>query len=94
MSGTVIRLRPLDDAPVAENGNGHRPVPTIGGRLVDPERISAEVEEMGAQEAIEWAVENWNDSCLPVAVMAKVDSYLVKSISSIGMDELIDLLGK
>jgi phosphoadenosine phosphosulfate reductase len=58
MSETATRPRPLDEAPIA-NGNGHRPVPTIGGRMVDPAEISAEVERMGAQEAIAWAVETF-----------------------------------
>ena len=52
------------DARSLQNGNGHRPVPTIGGQLVDPEKISAEVEQMGAQEAIAWAVETFGSRSL------------------------------
>ena len=64
------RPRPLDaehgDVPGATNnganGNGHpRRLPTISGRVVDPSEISAEVEEMGAEEAIAWAVDTFGD---------------------------------
>ena len=63
------RTRPLDEieVPANGNGNGHKPLPTIGGRLVDPERISAEVEEMGADEAIAWAVDTFGPRNLPAA---------------------------
>ena len=61
---TNIRLRPLheDFEGASGNGataNGHRPVPMINGKAVDPQRISAEVEEMGASEAIAWAIETF-----------------------------------
>ena len=43
------------------NGNGRaRRLPTINGRVVDPNEISAEVESMGAEEAIAWAIENFH----------------------------------
>ena len=53
--------RPLDEGfdAASRNGNGHRAVPMIGGKAVDPERISAEVEEMGAADAIAWAIETF-----------------------------------
>ena len=78
MSGTVIRLRPLD-APLSGNGNGngHRPLPTIGGREVDPEQISAEVEEMGAQEAIEWAIEAFGPKLTFAVSFQKTTSVIV-----------------
>jgi phosphoadenosine phosphosulfate reductase len=41
------------------NGNGRKHLPTINGKVVDPQRISAEVEEMGARETIAWAVETF-----------------------------------
>ena len=61
---TNIRLRPLheDFEGASGNGssaNGQRPVPMINGKAVDPQRISAEVEEMGAEEAIAWAIETF-----------------------------------
>jgi phosphoadenosine phosphosulfate reductase len=42
-------------------GNGQVPkLPLIGGKLVDPAEISAEVDEMGADEAIAWAIETFH----------------------------------
>jgi phosphoadenosine phosphosulfate reductase len=43
------------------NGNG-RParLPTINGTVVDPAEISAEVEAMGAEDAIAWAIETFH----------------------------------
>ena len=79
LSETVTRARPLDDAvdPAARNGNGHRPLPTIGGRLVDPERISAEVEEMGAEEAIAWAIETFGSQLGFAVSFQKTSSVIV-----------------
>jgi phosphoadenosine phosphosulfate reductase len=78
---TNIRLRPLheDYEVVADgrgNGNGHRPVPTIDGRAVDPHRLSAEVEELGAEEAIAWAIETF-DSKLGFAVSFQKTSSVI-----------------
>ena len=58
------RLRPLhEDAPTngsSPNGNGRpRPLPTIGGKVVDPEQVSAEVEAMSAPRALAWAIETF-----------------------------------
>jgi len=71
------RPRPLDEAPVAQNGNGHQPVPTLGGRAVDPERVSAEVEEMGASEAITWAVETFGPKLSFAVSFQKTSSVIV-----------------
>ena len=73
----VTRPRPLDDAPIAQNGNGHKPVPTIGGRAVDPAEISAEVEQMGAQEAIAWAVETFGPKLTFAVSFQKTTSVTV-----------------
>jgi phosphoadenosine phosphosulfate reductase len=61
MSKTTTRPRPhVLDTPLPRKGaNGNGRLPTIGGKAVDPERISAEVEEMGAEEAIAWALETF-----------------------------------
>jgi phosphoadenosine phosphosulfate reductase len=40
------------------NGN-RRTLPAIGGKVVDPEEVSAEVEAMSAPEAIAWAIESF-----------------------------------
>jgi phosphoadenosine phosphosulfate reductase len=75
-SGLVDRRRPLhEDAPT--NGNGHRPLPVIGGKRVDPERISAEVEEMGAEEAIAWAIETFGEKLGFAISFQKTSSVIV-----------------
>jgi phosphoadenosine phosphosulfate reductase len=63
-SDAGTRLRPLheDFEVVSSNGasrNGQRPSRMIGGRPVDPDALSAEVEGMDAEEAIAWAVESF-----------------------------------
>lgn len=64
----AARPRPLHDGvPANGNGasaNGHRrypapPAPRIGGEVVDPAEVSAEVERMSAEQAIAWAVERF-----------------------------------
>ena len=71
-----IRPRPLDDA-TPQNGNGRRPLPTIGGELVDAERISAEVEEMGAEEAIAWAIETFGGKLGFAVSFQKTSSVII-----------------
>jgi phosphoadenosine phosphosulfate reductase len=76
---TPIRRRPLheDFAEAAANGNGKGRLPTIGGKVVDPQRISAEVEEMGATEAIAWAVETFGSSLGFAASFQKTSSVII-----------------
>jgi phosphoadenosine phosphosulfate reductase len=84
---SVIR-RPVDDRPrplhedaPASNGNGRPPaLPVIGGRVVDPQTISAEVEEMGAEEAIAWAIETFG-SRLGFAVSFQKTSSVIIDIA-------------
>jgi phosphoadenosine phosphosulfate reductase len=76
------RPRPLheDFEAVAANGaggNGRRPLPAIAGRLVDPERISAEVEEMGAEEAIAWAIETFGSGLGFAVSFQKTSSVII-----------------
>jgi phosphoadenosine phosphosulfate reductase len=60
------------------NGNGRpRRLPTINGRLVDPEVISAEVEEMGGEEAIAWAIETFHPSLRFAVSFQKTTSVIV-----------------
>ena len=81
MSSAVTRPRPLDDIALpAQNGNGHKPLPMIGGQLVDPEKISAEVEEMGAEEAIAWAIETFG-SRLTFAVSFQKTTSVIADIA-------------
>src|SRR4051794_17776566 len=71
------RLRPLDLAEPNGNGNGHEVVPTINGKVVDPDRISAEVEEMGAEEAIAWAIETFGGKLAFAVSFQKTSSVIV-----------------
>jgi len=80
------RPRPLDaehgDVPGATNnganGNGHpRRLPTISGRVVDPSEISAEVEEMGAEAAIAWAIENFGSRLGFAVSFQKTSSVII-----------------
>src|SRR3954451_19536524 len=71
------RVRPLDLAQPASNGNGHKVVPTIGGRPVDPERISAAVEEMGAEEALAWALETFGGGLAYAISFQKTSSVII-----------------
>jgi phosphoadenosine phosphosulfate reductase len=80
---TNIRLRPLheDFENVSSNGgstNGHRPLPAINGRAVDPRRISAEVEEMGAAEAIAWAIETFGPRLGFAVSFQKTSSVIIQ----------------
>ncbi len=62
----------------AANGNGRaRRLPTINGRVVDPNEISAEVEEMGAEEAIAWAIESFGPSLGFAVSFQKTSSVII-----------------
>jgi phosphoadenosine phosphosulfate reductase len=71
------RPRPLHDGNAA-NGNG-RParLPTIGGRVVDPEEVSAEVEAMSTEQAISWAIENFHPNLRFAVSFQKTSSVIV-----------------
>ncbi len=71
------RVRALDLAEPNGNGNGHKAVPTIDGKVVDPERISAEVEAMGAEDAIAWAIETFGDGIAFAVSFQKTSSVIV-----------------
>src|SRR5437016_2740360 len=61
---SLARPRPFTEDEAANgngaNGNGHARLPTIGGVVVDPAEVSAEVEAMDATEAIGWAIETFH----------------------------------
>jgi phosphoadenosine phosphosulfate reductase len=80
VSVSVTRPRPLDDAPITQNGNGHKPLPMINGEVVDPHEISAEVEAMGAEEAIRWATETFG-SGLGFAVSFQKTSSVILDLA-------------
>jgi phosphoadenosine phosphosulfate reductase len=78
------RPRPLhtEDAGVG-NGNGAngggraQRLPTISGRVVDPNEISAKVESMEADEAIAWAIETFHPSLRFAVSFQKTSSVIV-----------------
>jgi phosphoadenosine phosphosulfate reductase len=73
------RPRPLHEGNGASaNGNG-RPakLPTIGGKVVDPEKLSAEVEAMGAEEAIAWAIETFGPKLGFAVSFQKTSSVII-----------------
>jgi phosphoadenosine phosphosulfate reductase len=81
---TRRRLLHAEDVEVANpngsgaNGNG-RPqrLPTINGRVVDPNEISTEVEEMGGEEAVAWAIETFHPSLRFAVSFQKTTSVIV-----------------
>jgi phosphoadenosine phosphosulfate reductase len=86
---TNARLRPLHEDFEVPSGNGasangHRPVPSINGKAVDPQRISAEVEEMGAEEAIAWAIETFGPGLRFATSFQKTSSVIIHMAQQIG----------
>ena len=80
--GAPTRLRPLHEDYEAvsrngANGNGRPALPAIDGEAVDPKRISAEVEEMGAREAIAWAVETFGSGLAFAVSFQKTSSVII-----------------
>jgi phosphoadenosine phosphosulfate reductase len=80
MSGYVL---PTPMSAVA-NGNG-RPAtqPLIAGELVDPVAVSAEVEQMSAEEAIAWAIERFHPGLRFAVSFQKTSSLLVDLVHGI-----------
>jgi phosphoadenosine phosphosulfate reductase len=72
------RPRPFHEMESSANGNG-RParLPSIGGRVVDPREIAAEVEAMTAEEAIAWAVEAFHPSLRFAVSFQKTSSVVI-----------------
>jgi phosphoadenosine phosphosulfate reductase len=80
------RPRPLHDEDVAaafgrgghQNGNGRASrLPAINGRVVDPGEISAQIEEMRAEEAIAWAIETFHPKLRFAVSFQKTTSAIV-----------------
>lgn len=60
------------------NGNGHAPKPPLlGGELVDPAEVGAEVESLGAEAAIEWALERFGRDMRVAVSFQKTSSVIV-----------------
>jgi phosphoadenosine phosphosulfate reductase len=82
------RPRPLHDLEVAQNGNGNGNVhpdtlPTIGGKLVDPDEIAAELEPLPAQDVIAWAIENFHPGLRFATSFQKTSSVIIDIAHSI-----------
>lgn len=81
------RPRPLhEDAPANGNGNGHPALPVIGGKIVDPAEISAEVEQMGAADAIDWAIETFGPKLAFAVSFQKTSSVILDMAHRIDSD--------
>lgn len=85
MAAAGTRPRPFHEVPTpvppgheAANGNGRPQLPTIGGKAVDAEKLSAEVEEMGAEEAIAWALETFSPRLKFAVSFQKTSSVTVE----------------
>ena len=70
------RPRPLHEGAPA-NGNGQPKLATIGGKVVDPAEISAEVEAMGAADAIAWAIETFGSKLAFAVSFQKTSSVII-----------------
>ncbi len=84
------RPRPLHDPePVpngVDNGNGNGlPVrlPTIGGEVVDPDEIAAQLESMSAEEVIAWAIETFHPRLGFATSFQKTSSVVIDMAHSI-----------
>ena len=80
----VARPRPFHDHSDVVNGNGngngngrHARPPTIGGELVDPAEVAAEVEALGAVEAIAWVIERFHPHLRFATSFQKTSSVIV-----------------
>jgi phosphoadenosine phosphosulfate reductase len=64
--------------PAATNGNGHAPrLPVLDGEAVDPSELAAEVESLGAEEALAWAFERFGTDLRIAASFQKTSSVIV-----------------
>jgi phosphoadenosine phosphosulfate reductase len=81
----IARPRPFhDDAGVHSNGNGgangngrRASPPTIGGEVVDPAEVAAEVEALDAAEAIAWAIERFHPHLRFATSFQKTSSVII-----------------
>jgi phosphoadenosine phosphosulfate reductase len=64
--------------PATTNGNGHAPrLPVLDGEPVDPAELAAEVEPLGAEEALAWAFERFGSDLRIAASFQKTSSVIV-----------------
>jgi phosphoadenosine phosphosulfate reductase len=85
----TARPRPLheDFDGSSQNGaNGHgraERLPTINGTPADPERLSAELEEMSARESIAWAIETFGPRLGFAVSFQKTSSVIIDIVHGI-----------
>jgi phosphoadenosine phosphosulfate reductase len=78
MSGRSFTIEtPLPATNGNGNGNGHATLPLIGGRLVDPAEVEAEVEGLDAPEALAWAFERFHPDLRIAISFQKTSSVVV-----------------
>jgi phosphoadenosine phosphosulfate reductase len=59
------------------NGNGRPHLPLIGGKLVDPAEVTAEVEQLDAADAIAWVLERFHPDLRFAISFQKTSSVIV-----------------
>ena len=70
----------------AVNGNGHHPAPAeprIGGELVDPAALSAELEPFAAEELVAWALERFHPDLRFAVSFQKTSSVVIDLVHRI-----------
>jgi phosphoadenosine phosphosulfate reductase len=78
MAAAKTRPRPFHEvATPIPSGNGNGRLPTIGGKVVDPAEISAEIEELTAEEAIAWAIEQFHPKLKFAISFQKTSSVVI-----------------
>jgi len=80
------RPRPLHEPSPNGNGNGNgRPalLPTIGGKVLDPDDIAAELEPLSAREVIAWAIETFHPKLRFATSFQKTSSVVIDIAHSI-----------
>jgi phosphoadenosine phosphosulfate reductase len=86
IAAEVARPRPFhDDGAVSSNGNGangngnSRParLPMIGGEVVDPAQVAAELESLTAEDSIAWAIERFHPHLRFATSFQKTSSVII-----------------
>ena len=69
------------------NGNGHAPAPpTIGGKIVDPLELGAEVEALDAEQTISWARDRFGTDLRFAVSFQKTSSVIVDMVTRLAPD--------
>jgi phosphoadenosine phosphosulfate reductase len=89
MSGRAFTIEtPVPTSNGNGNGNGHgaAKLPLIGGELVDPDEIGAEVEGLDAEDAIAWAIERFHPDLRFAISFQKTSSVMIDMTRRIAPD--------